>query len=284
MKIGFIGLGIMGTPMCTNLIKKSGHDVYVFDLNASAVAEVVELGATALDSSREIGETCDMIFSMVPKTEHVQAVYQELLPSVKESKVYVDMSTIDPTASANLAKEVKALGGEMVDAPVVKSQPAAVAGTLGIYVGGDEETFKKVLPLLECLGENVIHLGKNGNGLVMKLCHNSLVAQIQNGVNETMALAKKTADIDPLTYVKAISYGGGQNFYLDGKGPKIAEGDFKTAFSVENMNKDVHLTADLAKEVGSTTPGIDLVVSRYEEAMDKGYGKKDFSATYLLMD
>lgn len=284
MKIGFIGLGIMGTPMCTNLIKKSGHEVFVFDFNKEAVSKLVELGAKALDSSKAVGEECDMIFSMVPKTEHVQAVYKELLTSCKEGKVYVEMSTIDPTASANIAKEVKALGGEMVDAPVVKSQPAAVAGTLGIYVGGEEESFKKVLPLLECLGENVIHLGKNGNGLVMKLCHNSLVAEIQNGVNETMALANKVAGIDPLTYIQAISYGGGQNFYLDGKGPKIAAGDFKTAFSVENMNKDVHLTADMAKEVASFTPGIDLVVSRYEEAMDKGYGKKDFSATYLLMD
>jgi 3-hydroxyisobutyrate dehydrogenase len=284
MKIGFIGLGIMGTPMCTNLIRKSGHQVYVFDVNTKAMENVLEEGAKKLQSTKQIGEECDVIFSMVPKTEHVESVYQDLLPTCKNGKIYVEMSTIDPYASVSLAKKIKASGGEMLDAPVVKSQPAAVAGTLGIYVGGEKETYQKVLPLLECLGENILYLGENGNGLVMKLCHNSLVAQIQNGVNETMALAKKVGGIDPLTYSKAISYGGGQNFYLDGKGPKIAERDFTTAFSVENMNKDVHLTKKLSADVGSKTPGIDLVVSRYEEAMEKGYGKKDFSATYLLME
>ena len=284
MTVGFIGLGIMGAPMCANIIKKSGCEVYVYDVNEAAAEPLVELGAKKASSSRELCEKSAVVFSMVPKTEHVEAVYSELIPAAREGQLFIDMSTISPNASRALAKRIAEKGAVMLDAPVVKSKPAAIAGELGIYVGGDETAFEKALPLLKCMGSNVIRMGDNGTGLVMKLCHNSLVAQIQNGVNETMRLAKEAADIDPLTFAKAISYGGGQNFYLDGKAKVIAARDFTTAFSVENMNKDAHLSKTLCEECGFEAKGIELAAERYEAAMEKGLGKMDFSATYLLME
>ena len=141
MKVGFIGLGIMGESMCENIIKKSGQEVWVFDLNTEAVEKLVKLGAKSATSNVQIAEKCDVIISMVPKSEHVKAVYSELLKVLTPGKLLIDMSTIDPSTSRELSELVKEKHCTMIDAPVVKSKPAAIAGELGIYVGGDKEVF-----------------------------------------------------------------------------------------------------------------------------------------------
>lgn len=282
MKIGFIGLGLMGEPMSSNIIKKLENEVLVFDIDSEKVKKMETLGATGATSIKEIGEKADVVISMVPKSEHVQSVYEQLLEVARENQIFIDMSTIDPKVSMNLAKQIKEKGATMLDAPVVKSVPAAVAGVLGIYVGGEEETYKSVKFILECMGNNIIHLGNNGSGLVMKLCHNTLVSQIQNGVNEMITLSQKNG-IPTEDFIKAISYGGGQNFYLDGKGKAIMDNNFATAFSVENMHKDVHLTGKLLDELGLNLPGVRIVQGVYDEAINRGYGKEDFCATIKVV-
>ncbi|MGL5280047.1 MAG: NAD(P)-dependent oxidoreductase [Cetobacterium sp.] len=282
MKIGFIGLGLMGEPMSSNIIKKLENEVLVFDIDSEKVKKMETLGATGATSIKEIGEKADVVISMVPKSEHVQSVYKQLLEVARENQIFIDMSTIDPKVSMNLAKQIKEKGATMLDAPVVKSVPAAVAGVLGIYVGGEEETYKSVKFILECMGNNIIHLGNNGSGLVMKLCHNTLVSQIQNGVNEMITLSQKNG-IPTEDFIKAISYGGGQNFYLDGKGKAIMDNNFATAFSVENMHKDVHLTGKLLDELGLNFPGVRIVQGVYDEAINRGYGKEDFCATIKVV-
>ncbi len=278
MKIGFIGLGLMGESMSENIIKKHNDTVYVYDIAKDKVEEMVGKGAVACDSCKEVGQLSDIIISMVPKSEHSVAVYNELLQVVNSNKICIDMSTIEPNVSIEIAKKVKATGGEFLDAPVVKSKAAAIKGMLGIYVGGNVETYKKVLPILLYMGENAKHMGENGKGLVMKICHNMLVAQIQNGVNETIKLAEKNG-IDILEYAEAISLGGGQNFYLDSKKEAIKNKDFTTAFSVENMHKDVNICKKMAKDESFHMSGCDVVCDVYEKAMEQGFGKEDFSAT-----
>ena len=216
MKIGFVGLGIMGESMCENIVKKNDEKVYVFDFVEEKVEKLASVGAIACKSSLEVAKQVDVFITMVPKSEHSRSVYEEILPALDATKICIDMSTIDPSVSVEIAKKVKKTGAEFVDAPVVKSKPAAIAGKLGIYVGGSEEAYQKVKPILEMMGEHVIRMGDNGKGLVMKICHNALVSQIQNGVNETSTLAAANG-IDILTFAEAISYGGGQNFYLDSK-------------------------------------------------------------------
>lgn len=282
MKIGFIGLGLMGEPMSSNIIKKLENEVLVFDIDFEKVKKMETLGATGATSIKEIGEKADVVISMVPKSEHVQSVYEQLLEVARENQIFIDMSTIDPKVSMNLAKQIKEKGATMLDAPVVKSVPAAVAGVLGIYVGGEEEAYKSIKFILECMGNNIIHLGNNGSGLVMKLCHNTLVSQIQNGVNEMITLSQKNG-IPTEDFIKAISYGGGQNFYLDGKGKAIMDNNFATAFSVENMHKDVHLTGKLLDELGLNLPGVRIVQGVYDEAINRGYGKEDFCATIKVV-
>lgn len=282
MKIAFIGLGIMGEAMCRNIIQKHDDEVYLFDFVKEKVDLLVKEGGIAAQSSREAAEKADLIITMVPKSEHSRAVAEEILPVLDETKIYIDMSTIDPDVSVELSEMVKKTGADFLDAPVVKSRPAAEAGKLGIYVGGSEEGYRRILPVLSYMGENIIRMGDNGKGLVMKICHNALVSQIQNGVYETSALAERNG-IDILTYAEAISYGGGQNFYLDSKKKVIAEEDYTTAFSVANMHKDVHICLHLAEQCGLKMPGEENAVRVYDQAMAEGYGSEDFSATIKVV-
>ena len=282
MKIGFIGLGIMGEAMCGNIIRKHDDTVYVFDNVKEKTDLLAEKGGKACRSCRDLAAKAEIIISMVPKSEHSRAVCEEIFPELGEGKIWIDMSTIDPEVSREIAGTVKKTGASFLDAPVVKSRPAAEAGKLGIYVGGSEEDFHKVLPVLAYMGENIIRMGDNGSGLVMKICHNALVSQIQNGVNETAALAEKNG-IDIMTFAEAISYGGGQNFYLDSKKEVIRKEDYTTAFSVANMHKDVHICLHMAEECGLPMPGEENAAKVYDEAMEKGYGSEDFSATIKVV-
>jgi 3-hydroxyisobutyrate dehydrogenase len=235
-----------------------------------------------VESALELAFTVDVLFTMVPNGKIVADIYEAINSAIRQEWIWIDMSTISPRESRELAVLVKQKGGAFLDAPVVKSRAAAVEGKLGIYVGGPEKVFTKIKPLLECMGANVLYLGDNGSGLVMKLCHNLLVAQIQNGVNESLALARKLCGIDPTDFAKAISCGGGQNFYLDSKANVIAKEDFTAAFSAANMNKDITLASDLAKEAGLSLEGLDLVRRRYQELMERGLGSQDFSVSWKL--
>lgn len=282
MKIGFVGLGIMGESMCENIIKKHDDKVYVFDFVKEKVDKLEALGAVACNSSKEVAENVEMFISMVPKSEHSRAVYEEILPVLHKGMTCIDMSTIDPSVSVEISEKVKATGAEFADAPVVKSKPAAIAGKLGIYVGGSEAVYEKIRPILLYMGENVIRMGDNGKGLVMKICHNALVSQIQNGVNETMTLAQKNG-IDIPAYAQAISYGGAGNWYLDSKKEVLEKEDYTTAFSIENEHKDVHICLNLAKECGFRMPGEENAARVYDKALEMGLGKEDFCATVKVV-
>lgn len=282
MKIGFIGLGIMGESMSENIVKKHNDTVYVFDFVKEKVDQLTAKGAVACADSVELAKKSDVIISMVPKSEHSRSVYQGILDVLDSTKTCIDMSTIDPSVSVEISEMVKKTGAQFIDAPVVKSKPAAIAGKLGIYVGGDEETYEKMRPILLYMGENVIRMGGNGKGLVMKICHNALVTQIQNGVNETITLAQKNGISIP-DYATAISYGGGQNFYLDTQYEKLAAEDYTTAFSLANAAKDVNICMNLAQECGFDMPGEANVQRVYQTAMDKGMGPDDWRSTIKIV-
>jgi 3-hydroxyisobutyrate dehydrogenase-like beta-hydroxyacid dehydrogenase len=275
MKVAFIGLGIMGMPMATNIAKKYpliGYDVIK-----------KETPFPFASSYEECVSFADVIITMVPKNEHMIAAYAELKKFLKPGQICIDMSTIAPAVSIQVAHELKALGVSLLDCPVVKSQPAAIKGELGIYVGGDEEVYQKVRPILECMGKNIIYMGENGKGIAMKILHNALVGEIQNGVNEVLGLAEKMgynlADV-----VTALGYGGAQCFYLDTKAKNIMAKTYPTAFSAANMSKDVHFAAELAEAEGKNCPGLANVVKVYEKTMAEGHEKEDFSATYAVVN
>lgn len=282
MTIGFIGLGIMGESMAENIIKKHNDTVFVSDINKAQVDKLVDIGAVGCQDNGDVAIQSDVIITMVPKSEHVKAIYDEILQFITPDKICIDMSTIDPSVSVEISKLVKAKGAQFADAPVVKSKPAAIAGQLGVLVGCDEELYPQIKPILEYMGCNVIRMGENGKGLVMKICHNTLVAQIQNGVNETLLLAKKMG-ISAEDYHTAISYGGGQNFYLDGQWQNLDNENWATAFSLENEHKDLGICERLADEQGLSMNGMRYVKSIYDKGVEAGIGKEDWRATYKIV-
>ncbi len=282
MDIGFIGLGIMGASMCENVVKKHDGKVYVSDIDKSKVKALENIGALGCENNSQAAKNSDVIITMTPRSEHSKAVYSEILPFLGRGKLCIDMGTIDPDVSVEISKSVKKTGAGFVDAPVVKSKSAAISATLGIYVGGDEEDFQKAKPILSYMGTNIIRMGENGKGLVMKICHNALVAQIQNGVNETLALARMEG-ISVDDFATAISYGGGQNFYLDGQAQNIKNENWETAFSLENMQKDLSICERLSASLDFPMPGMKNAKAVYDEGLRQGIGKEDFRATYKIV-
>ena len=282
MKIGFIGLGIMGESMSENIVKKHNDKVFVSDLNKAQVEKLAAVGAIPCESNIEVAKNADVIITMVPKSEHVKAVYTEILDEINEGKICIDMSTIDPSVSVEVSKMIKAKGAQFADAPVVKSKPAAIEGTLGVLVGCDEVLFPVIEPILKYMGCNVIRMGENGKGLVMKICHNALCAEIQNGVNETLILARKMG-ISTEDYHTAISYGGAQCFYLDAQWKNIDSENWATAFSLENENKDLGICQRLAAETETPMPGMETAKAVYAKGMEAGIGKEDWRATYKVV-
>lgn len=282
MKIGFIGLGIMGESMCENIVKKHDNKVYVSDINRQQVEKLASVGAIPCKNNIEVAKNADLIITMVPKSEHVKAVYTELLPYIDETKICIDMSTIDPAVSVECAEMIKAKGAQFADCPVVKSKPAAIDGTLGILIGADEELVPTIKPILAYMGSNIKYMGENGRGLVMKICSNAMVAAVQNGVNETMALAQKWGlDIDD--YAEAISYGSGKNFYLEVQKDNLKAENWTTAFSLENEHKDLGICTRMAEEVGFDMPGLKVCKAVYDKGMELGMGKLDFRSTYKIV-
>ncbi len=281
--IGFIGLGIMGESMCERIIRTGNYRTIVYDINQGQIEKLKDVGAIPAISIEEVGHKADIIIIMVPNSQNVEEVVLTLLPALTRDKIVVDMSTISPQASQKLAEKVSTTGAEMIDAPVVKSKGAAISGDLGIYVGGKPAVLEKVKPVLKCMGSEIIHLGNNGAGLVMKLCHNMLVAQIQNGVNEMLLLAQKN-NINTDDFIKAVSYGGGQNFYLDTKGETIKNKDFSPKFPFGHMAKDIALGLELITENNLDLPATTLVNEVYTAGMAEGFNREDFSAAYKVVE
>ena len=283
MKIGFIGLGIMGESMAANVVKKHDDKVFVSDLNKSQVEKLAAIGAVGCGSNLEVAENADVIITMVPKSEHVRSVYTELLPALDSTKICIDMSTIDPSVSLECGRLVGTKGAQWADAPVVKSKPAAVNGTLGVLVGCDEALYPVIEPILRYMGCNVIRMGERGKGITMKICHNTLVAAIQNGVNETLGLAQKLGiSIDD--FATAVSYGGAGNFYLESQKENLKAQNWTTAFSLENEHKDLGIAARLADEAGLAMPGLRTCKAVYDKGMELGLGKQDFRTTYKIVN
>ena len=282
MKIGFIGLGIMGESMSENIIKKHDDTVYVFDVVKEKTDKLAALGGVGCSNAKELAEKSDVIITMVPKSEHLTSVYDEILPVFGPGKIGIDMSTIDPSVSMATAEKVKATGAQFADCPVVKSKPAAINGTLGILVGCDEDLYDTIRPILLYMGCNVKRMGENGSGITMKICHNCLVGQIQNGVNETLALAGKFG-IAPKDFAEAVSYGGAQNFYLDSQWQNLEADNWTTAFSLANEHKDLGICLKLAEEVGLPMPGAANAKAVYDYGMEHDMGAMDFRTTYKIV-
>ncbi|WP_449354231.1 2-hydroxy-3-oxopropionate reductase [Virgibacillus natechei] len=254
-KIGFIGLGIMGRPMALNLLSK-GYQVTVNDINKEAVQSLVEAGAVGAESPRMLGETCDAIITMLPANEHVKQVIlgeNGILSGAKPGTVIIDMSSITPVVSKEIASLAAEKDVEMLDAPVSGGEPKAVDGMLSIMVGGKEEVFEQVKDVLYALGTEVTLVGGNGSGTTAKLANQVIVNLNIAAMSEALVLASKSG-IDVEKMYEAIRGGLAGSAVLDAKVPLILDRNFVAGGRIDINMKDITNVVDTAHEIGVPMP------------------------------
>ena len=277
MKIGFIGLGIMGKPMAKNLLK-AGYDLTVSSVNRAA-PELVECGAKAATNA-EIGATCDLVLTMLPNSPQVKEVMlgeDGVAAHMKPGSVYIDMSSINPVASKEVAAALAEKGIDMLDAPVSGGEPKAIDGTLSFMVGGKQEVFDRFKPVLEKMGASVVRCGDVGAGNTTKLANQIIVACNIRAVAEAMTLAQK-AGVDPELVYQAIRGGLAGSTVLDAKAPMMMAGNDKPGFKIDLHIKDLNNALDCAHSVGAPVPMTASVQEVLEWLHFHDCGQNDHSA------
>ena len=278
MKIGLIGLGIMGKPMAKNILK-GGYELLVSDLNKPNVEEVVACGAKAANN-QEIGETCDVVLTMLPNSPHVKSVMlgeNGVASYMKPGTVFIDMSSINPVASKEIAAELAKKDIEMLDAPVSGGEPKAIDGSLSFMVGGKQEVFDKFKPLLDTMGGSVVRCGDVGAGNTTKLANQIIVACNIQALAEAMTLAQK-AGVDPRLVFEAIKGGLAGSTVMNAKAPMMIEGNDKPGFKIDLHIKDLNNALDCAHSVGAPVPMTASVQEILQWMHNHEGGQKDHSA------
>jgi 3-hydroxyisobutyrate dehydrogenase len=260
MKVGFIGLGIMGRPMAKHLLD-AGHSLTVWNRSRPGIEALVAAGATEAPSAAEVARASDVVFTMVgdsPDVEEVALGDKGIIRAAKPGLTHVDMSTISPAVTRAIAAEYSKAGIELVDAPVSGGETGAINATLSIMAGGREETFERCLPLLQALGKTITYCGPSGAGQTVKLCNQVVVSVTNMAVCEGLVLAAK-AGVPPATMVEAISGGAAASWQLLNLGPKMIAGDFAPGFKVGHQQKDLRLALELARNNTLPLPATSLV-------------------------
>ncbi|UJL47425.1 2-hydroxy-3-oxopropionate reductase [Virgibacillus sp. NKC19-16] len=278
MKVGFVGLGIMGKPMAGHIIK-DGFETYLFDINTNAVNELVELGGHACESNKEVAENSDIIITMLPTAKHVSQVLSAddgLAENGKAGSVIIDMSSVSTEESKAFASELKEYDIHFIDAPVSGGEPMAIEGKLSIMVGGDEAQFNKVLPIFQAMGENIVHFGEAGTGSAAKIANQIIVSTNLAALSEACVYASKSG-IDLNKLFEAIHGGLAGSAVMDAKMPRIIDRDFEPGGRIETNYKDLGNIQSSANAIGVPLPVTNLVKEIFSSEIANGNGKKDHS-------
>ncbi len=278
-KIGFIGLGIMGKPMSKNLLKK-GHELVVYDIVPAAMDEVAAAGAAKGASAADAASRSDVIITMLPDGPDVEAAIlgkDGVLEGAKAGSTVVDMSSINPLVSQQVGLACAGKGVAFLDAPVSGGEPKAVEGTLAIMVGGKEEIFDAVRPILECMGASVTLTGDVGAGNVTKLANQIIVATNIAAMGEALVLATK-AGLDPNRVFEAIKGGLAGSTVLNAKAPMVCSRNFQPGFRIKLHQKDLRNTLLAAESLSVPLPITSLVQQMLVTLMNDGKGELDHSA------
>lgn len=289
--IGFIGVGTMGLPMLTNLLK-AGFRVEACDVRAAAVDAAVARGARAAASPAALAGRAQVLITMLPSSPEVETVYLGpggVLDGARPGLVCVDMSTIDPAVTRRVGQRLAAAGLRMLDAPVSGSVPRAIEGTLTIMVGGDESTLEEVRPVLRAMGSTIIHVGPLGSGEVAKLCNNLLAGVAMIAVAEAFTLGTR-AGVDPRVLFEVITKSSGNCWVLEHNCPipglvakAACNSGFAPGFMVDLMAKDLSLARAAARDVGAPCFTGALAHELYVLAAAHGLGRQDFSAVIRVL-
>jgi len=289
MKIGFIGLGNMGNPMCRNLLKH-GHTLKVYDVVAELVKKLEKEGCEVASSAGECAKGVDVVITMLPSSPHVRSVYlgeYGVLRGAKAGTPLIDSSTIDPLTSREVAMDAKAKGCPMIDAPVSGGVGGAEAGTLTFMVGGESHDYEAAKPVLQAMGKNIVHCGGIGNGQVAKICNNMMLAIEMIATSEGMTLAAKLG-MDPKTFAAIVNTSSGRCWSSDTYNPYPgvlenvpASRGYTGGFGADLMLKDLTLVTDAAKSAKHPVLLGAVAQQVYQKHSNDGNGAKDFSSVIL---
>jgi 3-hydroxyisobutyrate dehydrogenase len=284
-KVGFIGLGIMGTPMARNLIK-AGFEVIVYNRTASKAEKMVSEGAKKAGSPKDVASQCPAVITIVSDTPDVESVIlgeNGIIEGIRPDSVVIDMSTISPQATQKIAAHLKEKGAHLLDAPVSGGEGGAIAGTLSIMAGGDPEVFERCQPILKAMGKNIIHVGGNGMGQTVKLMNQILVAGNLNAVVEALVFARKSGvNLEKAT--SAVSGGAAGSWQLSNLAPRIYNRDFEPGFMIDLMLKDLKLVMEAAAAVKTPLPVTSLVHQMFLSLQSAGEGKSGTQALVKALE
>ncbi|HUF86147.1 MAG TPA: NAD(P)-dependent oxidoreductase [Thermohalobaculum sp.] len=283
--IGFIGLGVMGEPMCRNLAEKSGRKVQAFDMRPEPLERLAAAGVRAAASAEEAGRDAEVVFLSLPAGPQVEAVVRGLLPSLRAGQVIVDTSTAPVALERQLSAEAGAKRAAYADAPVARTRAAAEAGTLSITVGAEPDVYAAIEPLLRCMGSDVLHCGPVGCGQVVKLMNNMVLFETVVALAEAMAVARR-AGVDEALLLEALGNGSADSFALRNHGMKamLPRAFPEAAFPTDYAIKDVTYALDLAAEMGVEARGARLAREILERSSAAGQGGAYFPALIRLID
>lgn len=279
MKLGFIGLGIMGKPMCKNLIK-AGHKLVVCDHKQKTMDELVALGAKYALTGAEVAKECDVIITMLPNSPHVRNVAlgeNGISDTAKSGTILIDMSSIDPVESKAIGAELAKNGIDMLDAPVSGGEPKAIDGTLSIMVGGKKEHFDKYYDLLRVMGGTAVYVGNLGSGNIAKLANQIIVAVNIAAVSEALTFSQKAGANPELVY-EAIRGGLAGSTALDAKAPMMLNRNFKPGFRIELHIKDLTNALNAGHSISAPIPLTAQVMEMMQVLKADGYEKEDHSS------
>lgn len=286
--LGFIGLGVMGAPMCRNLAAKSGQEVRAFDSDLEALAQMDEPGVMPAESIRDVAEHADIVFLSLPGGPQVNAVCLgagSLLTHLKPGGLVVDLSTTPMNLARDLSARFSARGIQFADAPVARTREAAVDGTLSVMVGASEEVFTRVKPLLEYIATDITHCGGPGAGQAMKIVNNMVLFQNVVALAEALALIGH-AGIDPELAFEVLSKGSADSFALRNHGMKaMLPGVFpERAFSAQYALKDLGYALELGRDTGVRLRGAELAGEVLRETIAGGFGNEYFPVLARIVD
>jgi 3-hydroxyisobutyrate dehydrogenase len=277
--IGFIGLGVMGEPICRNLVKKSGARVIAFDLSPEPLARLHEEGADVAGSVATLVTVSEIAFLCLPSAKHVRSVFEGdgVLKNIRSGQVVVDLGTSSVSQTRDFARQLQAKGASWADAPIARTRQAAQDGTLSVMVGASAELFAVIEPLIRCFATDVTHCGDVGAGQVTKILNNMVLFQTVNALAEAVAVARRNG-VDPKLLLDTLSKGSADSFALRNHGIKaIVPGVFpERAFSTEYALKDLAYALELAGDAGIQIRGAELTARILQEAIDAGSGEAYF--------
>jgi len=273
--IGFIGLGVMGEPICRNLLVKSGARVIAFDLSPEPLRRLREEGAVVAASVAEVVNKSDLVFLCLPSARHVRSVFDGdgILKNIRKDQVVVDLGTSSVKQTRDFAGQLQAKGASWADAPIARTRQAAQDGTLSVMVGAAGELFAAIEPLIRCFATDVTNCGGTGAGQVTKILNNMVLFETVNALAEAVAVAKRSG-VDPALLLDTLSKGSADSFALRNHGMKaIVPGNFpERAFSTEYALKDLSYALELAADAGIKIRGAELIGMVLQEAIDAGSG------------